>query len=64
MPVSFTNKNNQHDITEILLKVASNTIKQTTAFGWELPEAALTAEVCCAHAKPAMTSHCCALFLL
>jgi hypothetical protein len=29
MPVSFTNKNNQHDITEILLKVASNTIKQT-----------------------------------
>jgi hypothetical protein len=29
MSVSFTNKNNQHDITEILLKVASNTIKQT-----------------------------------
>jgi hypothetical protein len=28
-PVSFTNKTNHHDISEILLKVALNTIKQT-----------------------------------
>jgi hypothetical protein len=28
-PVSFTNKTDRHDITEILLKVALNTIKQT-----------------------------------
>ena len=28
-PVSSTNKTNHHDITEILLKVALNTIKQT-----------------------------------
>jgi hypothetical protein len=28
-PVSSTNKTNLHDITEILLKVALNTIKQT-----------------------------------
>jgi hypothetical protein len=28
-PVSSTNKTNRHDITEILLKVALNTIKQT-----------------------------------
>jgi hypothetical protein len=28
-PVSSTNKINRHDITEILLKVALNTIKQT-----------------------------------
>ena len=28
-PVSSTNKTDQHDITEILLKVALNTIKQT-----------------------------------
>ena len=28
-PVSSTNKNDSHDITEILLKVALNTIKQT-----------------------------------
>jgi hypothetical protein len=28
-PVSVTNKINRHDITEILLKVALNTIKQT-----------------------------------
>jgi hypothetical protein len=29
-PVSSTNKTDRHDITEILLKVALNTIKQTT----------------------------------
>ena len=29
IPVSSTNKTNRHDITEILLKVALNTIKQT-----------------------------------
>ena len=29
-PVSFTNKTECHDITEILLKEALNTIKQTT----------------------------------
>ena len=29
IPVSSTNKTDQHDITEILLKVALNTIKQT-----------------------------------
>jgi len=28
-PVSTTNKTDRHDITEILLKVALNTIKQT-----------------------------------
>jgi hypothetical protein len=28
-PVSFTNKTDRHDIAEILLKVALNTIKQT-----------------------------------
>jgi hypothetical protein len=28
-PVSYTNKTDHHDITEILLKVALNTIKQT-----------------------------------
>jgi hypothetical protein len=28
-PVSSTNKNDSHDITEIVLKVALNTIKQT-----------------------------------
>jgi len=28
-PVSSTNKTDRHDITEILLKVALNTIKQT-----------------------------------
>jgi hypothetical protein len=28
-PVSSTNKTDSHDITEILLKVALNTIKQT-----------------------------------
>jgi hypothetical protein len=30
-PVSFTNKTDRHDITEILLKVALNTIKKTFA---------------------------------
>jgi len=29
IPVSSTNKTDRHDITEILLKVALNTIKQT-----------------------------------
>jgi len=29
-PVSSTNKNDRHDITDILLKVALNTIKQTS----------------------------------
>jgi hypothetical protein len=29
MPFSSTNKTDRHDITEILLKVALNTIKQT-----------------------------------
>ena len=29
-PVSSTNKTDHHDITEVLLKVALNTIKQTT----------------------------------
>jgi predicted component of type VI protein secretion system len=28
-PVSFTNKTNRHDITELLLKVVLNTINQT-----------------------------------
>jgi hypothetical protein len=28
-PISSTNKTDRHDITEILLKVALNTIKQT-----------------------------------
>jgi len=28
-PISFTNKTDRHDITEILLIVALNTIKQT-----------------------------------
>jgi len=32
-PVSFTNKTDRHDITEILLKVTLNTIKQTTDGG-------------------------------
>jgi hypothetical protein len=31
-PVSSTNKTDRHDITEILLKVALNTIKQTTLY--------------------------------
>ena len=31
-PVSSTNKTDRHDITEILLKVAWNTIKQTISF--------------------------------
>jgi hypothetical protein len=30
-PVSSTNKTDRHDITEILLKVALNTIKQTNS---------------------------------
>jgi hypothetical protein len=30
LPVSSTNKIDRHDITEILLKVALNTIKQTS----------------------------------
>jgi hypothetical protein len=29
LPVSSTNKTDHHDVTEILLKVALNTIKQT-----------------------------------
>ena len=29
LPVSYTNKIDRHDITEILLKVVLNTIKQT-----------------------------------
>jgi hypothetical protein len=28
-PVSSTNKTDRHDVTEVLLKVALNTIKQT-----------------------------------
>jgi hypothetical protein len=32
-PVSSTNKTDRHDITEILLKVALNTTKQTNIFG-------------------------------
>ena len=32
-PVSSTNKTDRHDITEILLKVAFNAIKQTTSNG-------------------------------
>jgi hypothetical protein len=31
-PVSSTNKTDRHDITEILLKVALNTINQPTIF--------------------------------
>jgi hypothetical protein len=31
-PVSFTNKTDRHNITEILLKVALNTIKQTNIY--------------------------------
>jgi hypothetical protein len=34
-PVSSTNKTDRHDITEISLKVALSTIKQTTSFGEE-----------------------------
>jgi hypothetical protein len=34
-PVSTTNKTDRHDITEILLKVALNTIKQTNGCHWE-----------------------------
>ena len=39
-PVSSTNKTDRHDVTEILLKVALNTIKQTnkTFFFAYLPE--------------------------
>jgi len=33
-PVSFINKTDRHDITEILLKVALNTIKQTLNVCW------------------------------
>jgi hypothetical protein len=32
LPVSSTNKTDRHDITELLLKVALNTIKQTSMF--------------------------------
>jgi hypothetical protein len=31
-PVSSTNKTDRHEITELLLKVALNTIKQTNMF--------------------------------
>jgi hypothetical protein len=31
-PVSSTNKTDHHDLTEILLKVALNTIKQTNKY--------------------------------
>jgi len=34
-PVSSTNKTDRHDITEILLKVALNTIKQTNQHNWD-----------------------------
>jgi hypothetical protein len=30
--VSFTNKTDRHDVTELLLKVALNTIKQTNKY--------------------------------
>ena len=33
-PVSSINKNDHHDITEILLRVALNTIKQNQAIYW------------------------------
>ena len=33
-PVSSTNKADHHDITELLLKVALNTIKQTNKQTW------------------------------
>ena len=33
-PVSFTNKTDRHDITEILLKVALNTIIQSNPYIW------------------------------
>ena len=33
-PISSTNKSDRHDITDILLKVALNTIKQTNNLGW------------------------------
>ena len=35
LPVSSTNKTYRHDITEIVLKVALNTIKQTNKYGVE-----------------------------
>jgi hypothetical protein len=35
-PVSSTNKTDRHDITEILMKVALNTIKQTIYSTWDL----------------------------
>jgi hypothetical protein len=34
-PGSSTNKTDHHDITEILLKLALNTINQTKPFHWE-----------------------------
>jgi hypothetical protein len=34
--VSSTNKTDRHDITEILLKVALNTIKQTKKYGLDI----------------------------
>jgi hypothetical protein len=33
-PVSSTNKTDRHDVTEVLLKVALNTIKQTNKQNW------------------------------
>jgi hypothetical protein len=37
-PVSSTNKTDNHDIAEILLKVVLNTISQTTMYGIKEPE--------------------------
>ena len=37
-PVSSTNKTDCHDIAEILLKVALNTIKQTNIYTWNYRE--------------------------
>jgi hypothetical protein len=34
LPVSSTNKSDRHDITDIVLKVALNTIKQTSIGFW------------------------------
>jgi hypothetical protein len=40
-PVSATNKTDRHDITEILLKVALNTIKQTKTYNTCAPSSVM-----------------------
>jgi hypothetical protein len=45
-PVSSTNKAYRHDIIEILLKVALNTIKPTNQIGQKLSELFVSHAVC------------------